>query len=336
MPKLIKQIVLHKSFKFYLFLNFINIFYYLLFELGDVESLKYLFSRLAGLSMFAISIEINADFYKEKMFPWISNLLILLCVAGVFFNFPSVGRYSGLIGNYNEFGVLMSIAFGFKYIAREKHDFSHWSILILLALMTVFSGSRAAIIGLIIPVFFVEKSILKPLLIMTLIGGGVFLLTELNQSENSFSRLSSNEPLLSNRIKEYQYAILTFKNKWLLGNGLSNYSYINADLIATEDAHHMIGSHNGYLAVLVQYGVLFSSFFFLNLFYGLRKIKIFVLVHWEKRYVKSFVFIIVYGLIYSLFETVMTGINNFHTALFWLAFGLLFHDAYQYKQSKKT
>ena len=335
MPKIIKQIILHKSFKFYLFLNLINIFYYLLFELGDVESLKYLLSRFAGLSIFAISIDTNVDFYKEKMFSWISNLLIFVCVAGIVINFPSVGRYSGLIGNYNEFGVLMSIAFGFKYLSDEKRSFFDWGLLVFLCVMTIISGSRGAAIGLIIPIFLKDRSIIKPILISVFLGGLVFLLSQQITSETTFERFSSEHPLLHNRFYAFEYAASTFQQKWLSGHGLSHHSFINKDLINVDHRKHVIGAHNGYLAVLVQYGILFAMLFFANLIFGLTRISRFVIHCLDKSYVKSTVFILVYAFFYSAFETVMTGINNFHTAVFWFAFGVLFYESYGYDQLEK-
>jgi hypothetical protein len=44
-PPFLKNVILHKSFRLYLFLHLINLIYYLMLEIGDVESFKYLSAK---------------------------------------------------------------------------------------------------------------------------------------------------------------------------------------------------------------------------------------------------------------------------------------------------
>ena len=78
--------------------------------------------------------------------------------------------------------------------------------------------------------------------------------------ESGANRLITQE-IFSNRMLEFEYAYKTFKSKWFTGYGLSNYAYINNDLISAEHEGIDIGAHNGYLALLVQYGLLFELAF---------------------------------------------------------------------------
>ena len=78
--------------------------------------------------------------------------------------------------------------------------------------------------------------------------------------ESGATRLFSEE-LISNRILEFEYAYMTFQSKWMSGYGLANYAYINQDLISVEHENLHIGAHNGYLALLVQYGLFFQLAF---------------------------------------------------------------------------
>ena len=57
----------------------------------------------------------------------------------------------------------------------------------------------------------------------------------------------------------------------LFGHGLKNYAYIDHSLIQFNDVEIDFGAHNGYLSILVQYGIVFSSIFFSIFFYYLYK-----------------------------------------------------------------
>lgn len=330
-PKFFKHIILSKSFRFYFILNIINLSYYFIFEIGELESFKYLISRFVGVTLFSASIYANEKFYEEQFFNWIVNFLFLLSIVGFILNIPSFGRYAGLFGNYNEFGVLMSFAFGFKYLMTKHKVKKDWLLLFFLGMMVVLSGSRGAIVGIVISIFLADKNFIRSMLVASALIVFFYSISTFVGVENSFARLSSEESLLFNRIYEYEYAVLTFKEKWLEGYGLSYYAYIDNSLIGVEHYDKTIGAHNGYLAILTQYGLIFSFFFFLNLIYGLRYVAPYVKEQWGKPYVKVCLFVLIYTFFYSVFETVMTGINNFHTAMFWFVLGLLYYKSYHLK-----
>ena len=54
--KILKNVILHKSFQIFFLLNFLNLVYYVFLEFGDLESLKYLAARFIQFSIFSISV----------------------------------------------------------------------------------------------------------------------------------------------------------------------------------------------------------------------------------------------------------------------------------------
>ena len=52
------------------------------------------------------------------------------------------------------------------------------------------------------------------------------------------------------------------KDVSIVGAGLDKYAYINSDLVPHYLKHKIISAHNGYLAILTQYGLIIGSYIF--------------------------------------------------------------------------
>ena len=75
-----------------------------------------------------------------------------------------------------------------------------------------------------------------------------------------------------------------------------------------------MGAHNGYLALVTQYGIIFGGLMLYIIFQQSYKLLSFFRNSLE--YERVYLFIIIYTLIASLYETLITGINEFQTILF--------------------
>ena len=115
---------------------------------------------------------------------------------------------------------------------------------------------------------------------------------------------------------------MTFLEKPFTGWGLNNYSFIDEDIVPYYLRGKIVGAHNGYLAILVQYGVLFATF----IFYIIMKKSFDILNYFRKTrvgYTAIYSFIIIYTLLAAIYESLMTGINEFHTIMFWFSLAIL-------------
>ena len=125
---------------------------------------------------------------------------------------------------------------------------------------------------------------------------------------------------------QYKYAILSIKHKLFIGYGLDKYAYINKSLVPIFLKGKVMGAHNGYLALLTQYGIIFGSFMLYII--SQQSYKLLSFFRNSLEYERVYLFIIIYTLITALYETLITGINEFQTILFWLALAVLSYSKF--------
>ena len=321
---IIKSVILHKQFNLFLILNLINLLYFLLFDINKIDSLYYLSVRFLMLTLFSSAVFISSDFFENKFLPFLNKFILLLVTLGFFIEPISLdGRYSGIFLNPNEFSVLLVFSFSYILFYFRKHSYKTPLLLLLIFLITI-SGSRAATLALLIPVFLKYKLSLRFFVVLMITMITLISIIPFLPELNAISRILDGELIFENRKLEFLYAYETFKNQFLFGNGLYNYAYINPSLIKSVHQNIDIGAHNGYLAILVQYGIFFSLPIFVLLFLYTYKIYAFLSDRLAEKKNQFIVFALLYTYLNAFFETAFTGVNYFLTAFFWfcMAYGL--------------
>ena len=330
--KLIKEVLLNRRFLPFLLFNILNLLYHLFFEFGDVESLKYFLARFAVFSLISLHINYCSKYLKTDFFKHLYKFLLLLGIASLLLWPVSLStRYYGIFTNPNATGAIMSIAFALKlflYYEGTRRDLLE---LLLFFCIVLLSGSRISLLSIALAYVFRFGLSFRFIIIIAISVVALYLTIDFFGEESGANRLLSDD-LISNRILEFQYAYKTFQSKWMSGYGLANYAYINQALISVDHESFHIGAHNGYLALLVQYGLFFASSFFIILFTSLFSIISFVKSNWDSKYIQFFSFILIFMLLNSVVETMITGINDFQTCMFWLSFGYLYSQSYQWKR----
>tara|TARA_B100000900_G_scaffold413048_1_gene436119 strand:+ start:31 stop:1176 length:1146 start_codon:yes stop_codon:yes gene_type:complete len=330
--KLIKEVLLNKKYLPFILFHILNLLYHLFFEFGDLESLKYLLARLTVFSIISLHISYCATYFKTNFFKNLHLFILGLGVISlIFWPITFSTRYYGVFTNPNALGSIMSIGFAIKLILFYEGRKKDLLELFLFFCLVLLSGSRISLFAILLVYIFKFGISLR--LIATIGFSIIFLYFSLDffGKESGVNRLISQD-IFANRILTFEYAYKTFKSKWLTGYGLANYAYINQDLISVEHEGIGIGAHNGYLALLVQYGLLFASSFFIIFIISLFSIFSFVKSNWDNKKIQFFSFIIIFTLLNGFVETMITGINDFQTCMFWLAFGYLYSQAYQWKR----
>lgn len=329
-PIEIKKVLLHKAFSFLLLINVLNLFYFILFHsFSDIEAMKYLFARGIQFSLIPFSIYHNYDYYNNKMFFHLSYAIFVIILLGFFFN-PSIasGRYSGIIWNPNLFGAYSCLGFGMLFLDNSKKTRLVYFILIVFFIMSLASGSRAVLVGLSLA-FFLKFGFSLRNFLYALILSFIFLLMINLQLETSFNRIYS-QSILEDRILQFQYALETFYSKFWVGYGLDKYSYIDKSLVPEHLRGPIKGAHNGYLALLVQYGIVFGGLILSIIFY---KSLYFIFKFFQFRNLHvTYIFIVFFGLVAAIYESLLTGINMFHTVLFWFSLAFLSYSNYVIKE----
>ena len=326
-PAQIKNILFHKAFSFFLILNLMNLLYFLLFHaISDYEAIKYIIARGLQFSIISVSIYFNYEYYKEKFLKHIVYLVFGIVVFSFLLDpFILSGRYSGIIWNPNMLSSFCVTAFSILLLDNKKRTNIDYFILSSLLLIAVSTGSRLALIAIVLVLLmkygFSARNIIYA--VISLLISFIIISINLDTSLNRFA----SQSLFNDRILQYQYAYQTLVNKPLFGYGLDKYAFIDMSLVPTYLKHTIMGAHNGYLAILAQCGILFGG---IVLFIILKKsFQVFLYFRNRKSFERTFLFIIIYTLLASFFETLMTGINEFNTILFWISLSILSYSKFE-------
>ena len=326
-PAQIKNILFHKAFSFFLILNLMNLLYFLLFHaISDYEAIKYIIARGLQFSIISVSIYFNYEYYKEKFLKHIVYLVFGIVVFSFLLDpFILSGRYSGIIWNPNMLSSFCVTAFSILLLDNKKRTNIDYFILSSLLLIAVSTGSRLALIAIVLVLLmkygFSARNIIYA--VISLLISFIIISINLDTSLNRFA----SQSLFNDRILQYHYAYQTLVNKPLFGYGLDKYAFIDMSLVPTYLKHTIMGAHNGYLAILAQCGILFGG---IVLFIILKKsFQVFLYFRNRKSFERTFLFIIIYTLLASFFETLMTGINEFNTILFWISLSILSYSKFE-------
>jgi O-antigen ligase len=216
------------------------------------------------------------------------------------------------------------IAFCILFLKDEgKTNFDIFLILIFLFISLV-TGSRSVLIAIaLVSLFkygFSHRNIFYGFL--ALISYFIIINFQLDTSINRFA----SQSLFNDRLFQYKYAYETILQKPFFGYGLEKYAYISPKVIPYNINNQVMSSHNGYLAILTQYGVIFGSLILFVIFN-----KSIQVVNWYRKSVgieRTYLFIIIYALFTSVYETLITGINEYHTILFWFSLAFLSYSKF--------
>jgi len=326
-PKQIKSIVFHKAFSFLLIINLLNLLYFFIFHsISDYDAIKYLMARGVQFSIISTSIYFNYEYYKNKFFDHLVYVVFAIVVLGLVIN-PSLfsGRYSGVIWNPNMFSSLVIIAFSIHFLKYEKRTYFDYVILFTLLISALASGSRGSLVAIIL-VFLLKYGFTLRNVIYGFIGLIVSLIILSINLETSVNRFAENS-MFNDRILQFEYAYLSIKEKLITGYGLDKYAFIDMSLVPIYLKDKIIGAHNGYLAILAQYGIVFGSIILFLIFR--KSFQAFSYFKNKKSFERVYLFITLYTLIASIYESLITGINEFHTILFWFSIAILSYSKFK-------
>ena len=255
-PDQIKNAIFHKAFSFLLLINVLNILYFLSFHsINDIQAIKYLFARGIQFSIISVSIYFHFNYYKTQFLDHIVYLVLFIIFLSLIID-PNIftGRYSGIIWNPNMLSSFVTIAFAILLLKNQNQTRLNIFFLVVLLVVALATGSRGSLVGIILA--FIFKYGLKRRNFLYAIIGFVFVLVIINlQLNTSINRLW--EQFFNDRALQYKYAFESIYNKIYTGYGLDRYAYIDKSLVPIFLKGKIIGAHNGYLAILTQYGIIF-------------------------------------------------------------------------------
>jgi len=321
-PDYSRQVLFQKSFLFLMIINLVNLVYLLFFDsFLNISSLEYLMARFMSFSLICLSIHSNFNYYKKNFQSIIVRVISLVVVISLMFN-PNIfsGRYEGIIWNPNMFASLTVLAFCFLFLKTNKKTLFEKALLVLLLIVTISTGSRSAMIAIIMSFIF-KYGLTFRNVVYSIVGIFIFFIISNLDLNTSINRLS-NQMLFNDRIEQFSFAIHNIQQNLLSGYGLSEYSGLPSSINIPKNLKGLfMGAHNGYLSILIQYGIIFGGLVILIIFN--KSLEIIRFYYGKNDYNLVYLFLIVYTLIAANFESLITGINEFHTILFWFALSYL-------------
>ena len=325
-PNLLREVLMHKSFLFLLSINLINLIYFLLFDdIYHQKSIEYLFARFVLFSILSLSVYYNYNYFKKGFPDLLIKVIAFVIILGLIFNpFIFNGRYAGILWNPNMLASISVIAFSFLLIKNSSKSNMDYFLLILFFIVAISTGSRVVIIGVALSFIFKFGFSLRNLMysIFALLLVLFVVSTDLNTSIN---RISS-QSIFNDRTLQFELALEGINDKLIEGHGLSNYSGIPEIALGDEYDGIIVPAHNGYLSLFIQYGIIFGT---LILFIILRKsLEVFNFFKLDEGHIKFYLFLVIYTLISANVESLITGINEFHTILFWFSLAYLSHSKF--------
>lgn len=331
LPSPFKTTILNKSFTFLLLLSFLNILYFFMFDtvsFENTDSIYYLAARTMQFVIIPLSIFYHFDYYKDRFLTVFVRIIFAVILLGIIINpYLFAGRYQGVFWNPNALASFASVSFAVLLLQKaEKSRFELLMMIIFLG-VSLATGSRGVLLGIALAFVYRFGFSVRNILYACFAILVYYLMLNLNV-ETSFNRFGT-QSLLNDRTMQFYYAFETFKEKPISGWGLGKYAFVDTNLIPYSLRGYILSAHNGFLALMVQYGI----FFALAIFFIVFRKSIQLVYFFRKSNTGStaiYSYLIVYTLIATIYETMLTGINEFQTILFW--FSLAYLSYYKYEE----
>jgi hypothetical protein len=325
-PHHLREVLFHRSFLFILLINCLNLVYFLFFDdIKNQKSLEFLLARFAQYSLISFSVYYNFNYFKADFPNLLVKVIVFVIILGLIFNpFIFDDRYSGILWNPNMLASISVIAFSYLLIKNSIKSNMDYFLLILFFIIAISTGSRVVIIGIALSFIFKFGFSLRNL-IYSIFAFLIFLVVVSTDLNTSLNRISS-QSIFNDRTLQFELALEGINDKLIKGHGLSNYSGISEIELGEEYDGLIVSAHNGYLSLFIQYGLIFGSLILLIILK--KSLSVLYFLKEGEDHLNFYLFIVVYTLIAANFESLITGINEFHTILFWFSLTYLSYSKF--------
>ncbi len=245
------------------------------------QETRYSFERAVAFSITVFASMIMGRKYDtEKLFKSIAAAFIVYVLVSVALVFlaPSIalenswehfGKWRGLSGQKNVFGVVVALTFVLLFMPRKylprplsKSRIAYYGVFVVVAIAIIKTGSRSALVDVILfLMFFIPMSIHFGfsrfiILFMVIFIPIIFIVgREFVNFHGGMLVISSIEIDTSNRLLIWEYGFDVLRGRELFGFGLG---FWTPDRMADFTNLHgwvLPNFHNGYIATLMELGV---------------------------------------------------------------------------------
>lgn len=320
----------YKCFHIFYSINLLNLIYFLFFNITSESSL-YLVAKFATSNLIILGVIYNYDHYRNWFIKYFKYIMFIIVILGKLFSSVetsvelerlSIGFNPNDVGVFGMLGVVSVIAMDKLWHKKKINIF----LFLFFVLITLLSGSKAALLCLILGVFFTYGFSYRIVVVTFFFLVAAYFSSNLGYI-TSLDRLNSKERALETRDEVFDMGIKTIQENIWLGHGLDKYNWTNPR--HWDNPELALGPHNTYLAVAIMYGVLFGFVFLIIILkFVIKTFK--TSFRSDDYFIRFCYFITLIFLVNGFFEALLLGINEFVTLLFWFAIGCI---AYNYFNS---
>jgi hypothetical protein len=316
-----------KRIRFFRFLYLIlvfNLIFLLFFDLQE-KSLLYVLAKFSTTNLIVFGVLFNYSFYERFFKAYFKYVLGLMLVLGYLLGQAAdvsagvqrmeIGFNPNDVGLFGALAVLSIMVFNPLWYKNKKDLI----LLLVFMLLTLLSGSKAALLNLIVGTILVYGFSFKIFAFALSLSLILAIAPKLGYT-TSVDRLMSKERAFETRDEVFEIGLLTFHDSFWIGHGLDKYGW--TDPKYWPSAELALGPHSTYLSIGIMYGVVFGTLFILLLFrFLIKSLKLFY--RFDNPFLKFCVLVIVLCLVNGFFESLIVAVNEFITLLFWFAAGII-------------
>ena len=303
----------------------LSLVYFLFFN--DLKSGLYLLAKFASGILIILGVFFNYEKYKHWFAKYFKYLMLLMIVLGKLYGTIaelaelerlSLGFNPNSLGEFGLFGLLAILILEDKWF-KNIIDIVLVSFFVVIILI---SGSKGALICMVIAVFLIYKITFRMVIVSVLFLALIQFSSSLGFI-TSIDRLSSVENLFDSRNLVFEIGMQTFQDNILFGHGLDKYAWTNPKYWDYPEL--MLGPHNAYLGILIMYGIIIGIPLILVLIWF--PIKTFKSAYKSSdRFIVFCYTLIITVLIKGYSESLIIGLNEFTSLLFWFAIGVVAYN----------
>lgn len=321
-----------KSFFIFLSVNTLNLIFLLFFD-HTIQSSIYFFAKFATFNVVILGIVYNYSFYRNLFVNYFKYVMLVMVLLGEFFGLVeesdylqrmSLGYNPNDVGVFGMLGVISIIAMD-KLWYKKKVNLT---LFILLTLVTLLSGSKAALLCLGLGVLLTYGINYRTVYSVLLFLPVAYFSSDFGYI-TTIDRLSSEEDVFETRNEVYAIGLETIKDNMWVGNGLDKYGWTNPKYWDSPEL--ALGPHNTYLSVAIMYGVVFGFVFLIIVSYFMVQ-KFRESIRNDDHFIRFCYIVAILVFVDGFFETLIVAINEFLTLLFWFFVGCI---GYNFSLSKK-
>ena len=306
---------------------------YLLVINFDLKGLLYVLAKFSTANLIAFGLIFNFDFYKNAFIKYFKFVIAGVLLAGYLFGLVpadlsgasrlEIGFNANDVGLFGSIGALSVLIFNTKWY-KSKIDIFFFLFFILLSLL---SGSKAAFLNLVLGAILVYG--LKRNIIFAGVGFLIMLIVASSLGFTTAIYRLGNTNAFDTREDTFEKGLQTINDSFWIGHGLDKYAWTDPKYWAVNEAP--LGPHNGYFSVIIMYGAIFGALFFLLLLLILLKNVRIYLKHTDI-FIKFCTIMSLLTFVNAFFESLIVGINEFITVIFWFSVGASRYYDINYKK----